>query len=108
VRAATAYSPASGSTANHAFALNAAATFVATAHVHRNLCNGGQPTTDVPMNVALAYAAASDSITVTVSYPRNACEANALATLALTAQLAPSALVPGTTIAVPVDDPAQQ
>jgi Tfp pilus assembly protein PilV len=108
VHAATAYYPPSGYAANHAYALNATTAYTTTAHLHRNLCNGAQTTTDVSMNVAVAYAPATDSVTVTVDYPRNACDPSARESVALAAQLAPSALVPGTTVGVPIDDPAQQ
>jgi type II secretory pathway pseudopilin PulG len=108
VRAATAYYPATGYAAGHAFALQPSATYVAAAHVHRRFCYASQTTTDVPMTVALAYDAASDSVTATVSYPRDPCDATVLDTVVLDAQLAPSALAPGTTITTAIDDPAQQ
>ncbi len=108
VRAAAAYAPSTGYTPGHAFALNATAAYATTAHVHRSLCAAAQATTDVAMNVAVAYAAATDAVTVTVDYPRNACDPTVRESVALVAQLAPSALAPGTAVTVPVDDPAQQ
>jgi type II secretory pathway pseudopilin PulG len=108
VRAATAYAPATGAAPNHAYALKASASYIATAHVHRALCGGAQPATDVPMNVQMTYDAAADDVTVTVDYPRNACDPGVRANVVVSAQLAPSALVPGTTTITPIDDPATQ
>jgi type II secretory pathway pseudopilin PulG len=108
VRAATAYDPPTGAAPNHVYALRATASYTASAHVHRALCGGAQPATDVPMNVRMAYDAAADDVTVTVDYPRNACDPSVREKVVLGAQLAPSALVPGTTIITPIDDPATQ
>ena len=107
-RAATAYYPVSGFTASHAYALNATAAYATSAHVHRDYCGAGTATTDVPMNVSDAYTAADDALTVTVLYPNNPCIDLGKRTVVLTAQLAPSALIPGTTVSGTIGDPALQ
>jgi Tfp pilus assembly protein PilV len=107
-QAATAYYPTGGYVANHSYALNPMATYIAMAHVHRGYCTGAAATTDVPMTVTDAYASATDTVTVTVSYPRNPCDPTVQDTVALSAVLAPSALVPGTAMSAAIDDPAQQ
>jgi prepilin-type N-terminal cleavage/methylation domain-containing protein len=108
VRAATAYYPATGYVANHAYALNASSSYVATVHVHRGWCGANQTTTDVPMNVSLAYDAPTDTVTATVQYPHTACDPSVTAQVVVSAQLAPSALAPGTPVTTPIGDPSQQ
>jgi hypothetical protein len=108
VRAATAYYPATGYVANHAYALNASSSYVATVHVHRGWCRANQTTTDVPMTVSLAYDAPTDTVTATVPYPRTACDPSVAAQIVVSAQLAPSALAPGRPVITPIGDPAQQ
>jgi len=108
VRAATAYYPSTGATATHAYALNPSASYAAAVHVHRGWCDATHATTDVPMSVALTYDASTDTVSATVSYPRQACSTALDAQVMLSAPLAPSALAPGTVIVAPIDDPAQQ
>jgi type II secretory pathway pseudopilin PulG len=108
VRAATAYYPAAGYQPDHTYALNAAATYTVAAHVHRAFCTTRETTTDVPMQVQLAYDAPADTLTATVRFPRNGCDATMNDSIAVTAQLAPSALAPGTSVSNSVGDPTQQ
>ena len=108
VRAATAYYPPGGAAANHAYALNASSSYTATAHVHRGWCVAGRTTTDVPLSVALAYDAPTDTVTATVQYPPNPCDATERSQVVVSAQLAPSVLAPGTTVTTPIGDPSQQ
>jgi prepilin-type N-terminal cleavage/methylation domain-containing protein len=108
VRAATAYYPAGGYTANHGYALNPASSYIATVHVHRGWCDASHATTDVPMSVALAYDAPSDTVTATVDYPRIACDTTVQSQVVVSAQLAPSDLAPGTVVSTAIGDPAQQ
>ncbi len=108
VRAATAYYPASGVTANHAYALNAASSYAAAVRVHRGWCDASQITTVVAMNVALAYDVTADTLTATVTYPRTACDPSATAQVVVSAPLSPSALVPGSAITTAIGDPSQQ
>jgi prepilin-type N-terminal cleavage/methylation domain-containing protein len=108
VRAATAYYPPSGFAANHAYALNASSSYAAAVRVHRDWCGAKQTTTIVPMNVTLAYDAATDTLTATVVYPRSACDSSATTQVVVSAPLAPSALAPGTAITTAIGDPSQQ
>jgi type II secretory pathway pseudopilin PulG len=108
VRAATAYYPSSGYQAGHAYALAPAATYVAEAHVHRGFCQADRALSDIVMTVHLTYDSVADSVTATVSYPRDPCDPTAQSEAIVTAQLTPSALIPGTTVVTPIDDPSQQ
>ena len=108
VRAATAYYPAGGVAANHAYALNASSSYTATAHVHRGWCNAVQTMTDVQLGVALAYDAPTDTVTATVQYPPDPCDAAVHSQVVVSAQLAPSVLAPGTTVTTPIGDPSRQ
>jgi len=116
-RAAVAYLPPgtvsdpaarAAAAAGHAWALQPAAAYVAAVRVRRALCGTGGQTTDVPMRVAMAYDAASDTLTVAVSYPPDPCNAAAQATVSLAAQLAPSGYVPQTQLPTAIADPALQ
>ena len=107
-RAAVAYYPATGYSPNHAYALNAAASYTVSTRVHRIACKGNQIGADVPMKVDASYAAAGDVLTIAVHYPRNACDASAQDVVVLSAQLAPSALSPGTTVTTSIGDPSRQ
>jgi type II secretory pathway pseudopilin PulG len=117
VRAAAAYYPAGGvsdpatravTTADHAWALLPAASYLAAARVRGALCGSGSPATDVPMNVALQYDAPSDTLTVAVAYPPDPCTPSAQATVTLAAQLAPASYAPQTVLQSALADPAQQ
>ena len=116
-RAAAAYYPAgavadpaarAATTADHAWVLAAAATYQAAVRVQHALCASTGETTDVPLTVAQHYDAASDTLTVAVSYPPNPCVPAAQATVSLTAQLAPSAYAPQTQLPAAIADPALQ
>ena len=107
-RAAAAYYPATGYRPNHSYALNASSTYVAAAHVHHAYCGAPVTTTDVSLAVTSVYDVQSDTIAVTVRYPRNPCDPTVQNSVVLDAQLAPSALMPGTTIATPIDDLSRQ
>jgi prepilin-type N-terminal cleavage/methylation domain-containing protein len=108
IRAATAYYPASGVTPNHAYALNPSASYATTAHVHRTMCGGNAATTDVPLAVSDTYVAATDTVTITVSYPPDPCRPQTLAQLSISARVPPSLTIPGSTVTVPIGDPAIQ
>jgi type II secretory pathway pseudopilin PulG len=117
VRAAAAYYPAGAvsdpaaravTTADHAWALLPAASYLAAARVHGALCGSASPSTDVPMNVALRYDAPSDTLTVAVSYPPDPCAASVQATVSLAAQLAPASYAPQTVLQSAIADPALQ
>jgi prepilin-type N-terminal cleavage/methylation domain-containing protein len=108
VRAATAYYPASGYAADHSYALAASASYVAAVRVHRGWCDPARTSADVQMTVSLAYDAPSDTVTATVAYPRIACQTAVLDQIVMRAQLAPSALAPGTPVSAAIADPAQQ
>jgi prepilin-type N-terminal cleavage/methylation domain-containing protein len=108
VRAATSYYPASGYSADHSYALAPSASYVAAVRVHRGWCDSAQTSAVVAMTVSLAYDAASDTVTATVAYPRTACQTTVLDRVALSAQLAPSALAPGTPVTAAIGDPARQ
>lgn len=116
-RAASAYYPAgavgnpaqrAATTADHAWALAPSASYTAAAHVHRGFCASAAATVDVPMNVRLSYDAPSDVLTVTVTYPQNACAPAAQSSVVLSAQLAPAAYVPQTRLPAAIADPAVQ
>jgi type II secretory pathway pseudopilin PulG len=116
-RAAAAYYPPgavadpvarAATAANHAWVLAPNATYVAAAHVHSAFCGGAALVTDVPMNVALTYDAASDTLTVAVSYPPNPCAVAAQSTVTLSAQLAPASYAPQTQLPSAIADPALQ
>lgn len=85
-----------------------AATYTAAVRVTHASCAAGATGTDVPLPVALNYDAPSDSLTVTVSYPPDPCVPATLATVALTAELAPSAYAPQTQLPAAIADPALQ
>ncbi len=108
IRAATAFYPASGARPDHTYALNASATFTTIAHVHRAFCGSAQSATDVMMTVTDMYVPASDTVTVTVDYPRDPCNPALTDRLAAGGQLSRSQVAPGTTIAVPIGDPSTQ
>jgi Tfp pilus assembly protein PilV len=117
VRAAVAYYPPaavsdpatrSAVTANHAWALQPAARFVAAARIRRALCGTTAASTDVPLPVAMTYDAAADLLTVAVTYPPNPCVPATTATLTLSAQLAPAGYAPQTQLPALIADPAQQ
>jgi type II secretory pathway pseudopilin PulG len=107
-RAATAYYPPTGYQTDHTFALNAAASYAVAVRVHRALCAANQSVTIVPMNVQLTYIATSDTVSVTVAYPRDPCGTALDEGVVLSAPLAPSAPAPGTNIITPIGDPSQQ
>jgi len=117
VRAASAYYPAAGvadpgtratTTADHAWVLAPAATYMAAVRVPRALCGAAANPTDVPMSVALRYDAPSDALTVTVTYPPNPCAPTVLAGVSLAAQLAPSGYAPQTQLPAAIADPELQ
>jgi prepilin-type N-terminal cleavage/methylation domain-containing protein len=107
-RAATAYYPASGYSANHTYALGTSASYSAAVRVHRTWCNAHAPTTDIAMDVALAYDAALDTVTATVSYPRDPCDVTRTDRVVVSASLGPSAWAPGSTVTTAIGDPTQQ
>jgi len=116
-RAAAAYYPAgalagpaarAATTADHAWVLVPAASYAAAVRVRRALCGTSAARTDVPMNVALAYDAPSDVLTVTVDYPPDPCAASARSAITLSAQLAPASYAPRTQIPSLIADPAVQ
>ncbi len=95
-------------TADHAWALAPSATYVAAVRVHRSYCGSVSATADVPMQVTMRYDAPSDVLTVTVAYPPNPCVPARLASIVLSAQLAPAAYVPQTQLPTAIADPAVQ
>ena len=81
-RAAAAYYPAAlvgdsasraGATADHRWALGVNASYVSAARILRPLCGAAAAGVDVPLAVASTYDAATDRLTVTVTYPRDPC-----------------------------------
>jgi hypothetical protein len=116
-RAAAAYYPPgavadplvrAATTTSHSWALAPSASYTAAAHVHRALCAGTAPASDVPMRVTLTYDAPGDALTVAVSYPPNPCAAAVQSTISLTAQLAPASYAPQTQLPAAIADPALQ
>jgi Tfp pilus assembly protein PilV len=117
IRAASAYYPPAivsepatraAVTANHIWVLQPAGQYVAAARIRRAVCGGTAATTDVPLPVSMAYDAASDTVTVSVSYPPNPCVPSATSTVTLSAQLAPAAYAPQTQLPAAIADPAAQ
>ena len=117
VRAGSAYDPPAAAadpstraavTANHAWALQPAASYIAATRIERAICHGPGMTTDVAMPVGIAYDAVHDTLTVTVTYPPNPCVPANTATVTLTAQLAPAAYAPQTHVPAAIADPATQ
>lgn len=92
--------------AGHSWAFVPAATNRAAVHVERGWCGAGPA--DVALDVATAYDAASDTLSVTVAYPLDPCASGAHASITLAAQLAPAAYAPQTELTAPVADPALQ
>ena len=92
--------------AGHAWAFVPAAVNAAAVHVERGWC--GDVATDVALDVATTYDAASDTLQVVVAYPPDPCAAGARATVTLATQLAPPAYAPQTTLDATVADPAEQ
>jgi type II secretory pathway pseudopilin PulG len=116
-RAAAAYYPSGAvadpaarvaTTSDHAWVLSPSATYAAAVRVHRALCGGTAPVTDVPMQVTMSYDAPGDTLTVAVAYPPNPCNAQKQATLSFSAQLAPAAYAPQTQVPASIADPALQ
>jgi type II secretory pathway pseudopilin PulG len=116
-RAVSAYYPAAAMTdplargnaaAGHSWALAPAAGYTAGVRVRRGLCGARAVATDVPMNVALAYDAQSDVLTVAVTYPPDPCDGATRSTFALSEQLAPASYAPQTRLPLAIADPARQ
>jgi Tfp pilus assembly protein PilV len=116
-RAAAAYAPPAAmndaavraaTSATHTWVLRPAAHFISAVRVRRSLCAGPGPTTDVAVDVALAYDAASDALSVAVTYPPDPCNAARRTTLTLRAIVAPPADAPQTRVGAAIADPAQQ
>ncbi len=116
-RAAAAYYPPgavadpagrAATTADHAWALAAGATYTAAARVHRSLCGSTSATSEVAMRVRMSYDAPSDTLTVAVSYPPNPCNTARQTEISLSAQLAPAAYAPQTRLPLAIADPALQ
>jgi len=116
-RAAAAYYPPgavtdprarAAATAGHAWVLAPTVTYAAAARVHRAYCGTAAATSDVSMSVTMSYDAPSDTLTVTVAYPPNPCDASAQSAVSLSAQLAPAAYAPQTQLPTAIADPALQ
>jgi Tfp pilus assembly protein PilV len=116
-RAAAAYAPPAAmsdaaartaTSATHAWVLRPAAHFISAVRVRRSLCAGAGATTDVAVDVALAYDAATDALSVAVTYPPDACNVARQTTLTLRAIVAPPADAPQTRVGAAIADPAQQ
>jgi Tfp pilus assembly protein PilV len=116
-RAAAAYYPAgavadaaarSATTADHAWVLQPRATYAAAARVHRRFCGTAAATTDVAMQVTMTYDAASDTLSVAVSYPPDPCNAATQSVISLAAQLAPASYAPQTQLPAAIADPVLQ
>jgi hypothetical protein len=74
--------------------------------IERGWCGGAA--TEVALDVATTYDAASDTLNVVVAYPSDPCAPGTRATIALATQLAPPAYAPQTALDAPVADPAVQ
>jgi Tfp pilus assembly protein PilV len=116
-RAAAAYAPPAAmsdaaaravTTSTHAWVLHPAAHFTSAVRVRRSLCAASGATTDVAVDVALAYDASNDALTVAATYPPDPCDVARQTTLTLRAIVAPPADAPQTRVGADIADPAQQ